>query len=160
MRLDLIRECIPPTWRLTPLTMEVMDRVWKKVGATKDSWARTVYPNREVLQEVLSEAVLLFETPWGILYVDEYEVGWKCNVHALIWSKDVFKELKELRHLVDTLLEALFVKRVQCPVLGDAEGVKHLLRKLGFEEEGTLKEGGRTRKGTVMDKTLFSVLHS
>lgn len=143
-------------WRVSALRVSLYARAMEALrGAKGSEWASRIKGD---FLESLKGAVLVFESPWGFIYLDEYEPGWKVSAHGVFWGRGVVKGASGLKDLAKSLFLASDLKRIEVPVLGPARGLGRVLEGAGFTREGVLREGGRDASGFIVDKTIWSIL--
>jgi len=146
-------------WEVKALSMELYLRLESVFRGSCSEWAGRISREKGALLRAISGAVGVFEAPWGLVYLDEYEPRWKVSAHGVFWRREVVRDGPDaLMRLARAVFEGSEVLRIEVPLLGPAHGVERVLARTAFVREGVLRKGGVDGTGHVTDKTVWSIL--
>ena len=155
----MMEEGLKGAWEIIPLSMSLYTRVLGILKGGKSEWAERISRDKDALLAALAGAIMVFESSWGIAYLDEYEPRWKVSAHGIVWGREcVRRGGEDIRTLAKAIFTGSDVLRIEIPLLGPARGVERVLAGAGFTREGTLRMGGVDGVGVVTDKTVWSML--
>lgn len=143
--------------RIFNFSPERVNWIWQKLEGSKGFWRENEGFSKEGLSQALQRSDLLFDLEFGIGRITRMEQGSSCRVHGLFWSKEVFKRTDELKAMLQAIGSSFHLDRIECVIPSETRSLSRLLRKLGFEYEGTLRRYYRIDSG-FRDGDLFSLI--
>ena len=114
--------------------------------------------NFNCFNKLCKESDLLVDLgTYGYGRITDLEEGFGFKLHGAFWSKEVFKNLSDLKFGILLLMYKYEAKRVEIRIPSECVSLGKLLYKIGFDKEGTLRNSGRA--GMIMfDENIYSVI--
>ena len=91
---------------------------------------------------------------YGLIRIDHIIRGHKGELHAYIFSKDVFKNIRNIKFIIHQVMMAHRMVRLECTVDKECKGLQRVLEMLGFEYESDVRKGVRI-SGKVKDGVRY-----
>lgn len=118
-----------------------MQRLWHRFKDFPGNECYRGEGGREFFREALLDSVLVVPLPYGLLRFDHYYPPYVVMVHALFDSKEVFRNLDELRTVGRRVFGWLDIEFIDAVVPLEQRALCRLLGRLGFERVQTLLNG-------------------
>lgn len=94
---------------------------------------------------------------YGILRVNHIIPGHMGEMHAFVFSKEAYRNLKSIRLLIHQLMITDQLRRLECTVDAESKGQRRMLEMLGFELEGIVRMGVRIN-GRCKDGARYVII--
>jgi len=95
---------------------------------------------KRFFHKALFNSVLVFECEFGLIRVTDYVPSQKVRIHGLFDSKQVFREIGQLKALGNYLFDRLHIQWIEALVPVDKRALQRLLKRVGFQEKGALRK--------------------
>lgn len=89
-----------------------------------------------------SRSTVLFELGDfdGVFWLSDLIIGWKANIHIVIWGKDSMRRYTEAIKILEDILRLFLLKRIQAFIPVHNKLACHYAEKMGFRMEGVLRK--------------------
>lgn len=127
--------------RIVELNRGEFFRLWSRFIGKPGTSEYEGEEGKEFFRTALMDSVLLLEFPFGLVRVTNYSPGKSVSIHGLFDSKEVFREVEQLRSAGLFLMRTYNVGYVRVVVPDKSRALKRLIEKVGFKKVKTLPEG-------------------
>ena len=149
----------PEGIRLTQLSAEKIKYLWNKLKVYDKVFEKGRIGDFDAFRNMLCrEDTLVLEMDGGLVILDNIIDGLRASCHAYFWEN----KIHALRPLMkDLILYGFFqfdLKRMECRVPFYARSVMRFLEKLGFKQEGRLRNAWEGKDGVLIDVLVYGIL--
>ena len=105
------------------------------------------------------KSTVVFEvgTFQGAFWLSDIRIGWRANVHIVLWDKDVLKQYPRARRILQEVLDLFRLLRLQAFVPVDNKLANTFAEHMGFVLEGIARKAG-LYNGEFVDLACLALL--
>lgn len=141
------------------LDLATLHSIWSRVCNTKSSWSFLEGSSFTEFSKAMLNSAGVIGMRYGIVRLTDWYPAHSCRVHALFWSKGIFRDYSELIALKHELMSTFGMKRIECIIPSNSKSLRRLISCLGFQKEGTLR-CYYDLDGTCADGDIYSIIAS
>ena len=119
--------------KIVPVTEELCDRVWSRVGGSSGMWSLIEGRSEESLLGALLRSYVVCESEYGLLRIDNVTPHHSAVLHGLVWDHRFFKNMAYNRMCVRNAASIAGVQQLVSVVPDGVRSLRRLMVHLGFK---------------------------
>lgn len=121
------------------------------------AWEMT---DTQINNYVLSPHVVFIEVDNALVMLDDIKIGLSAHTGFLFWDRRVSGNEKMLRETYRNVMKMFNLHKLQCNVPSLNRIMYRMLEKIGFQQEGRMREAFRVQDGRLIDIMVYGALES